>query len=1017
MNLFDWVRRHSKAFLFTISILVISGVALTLNLPISLFPDITFPRIVILADNGEQPVERMMAEVTKPLEETASSIPGVRLVRSITGRGATEISIGLDWGSNVLQTLQLLQGRIANTRNELPPTATITAEQMMVSVFPIHGYSLTSDTLSQAQLRDIALYQIRPALLKVKGVARVEVMGGETREFLVTALPEKLAAYHLNIEQVADAIQKTNFVESTGLIDNNYQLYLSLVSGLVKDVEDIGSLPVTVQNGVPIKVADVATVMPSVADKYIRTTAHGRDAVLINILKQPAGSTVQIGYDIAAEFGKLSLPPTIRIENFYDQGGFIINSILSTRDSILIGIVLAMIVVFLFLRSWRVSLVILLVVPATIACTFACLSSVGLTINIMTLGGIAAAVGLIIDDSIVVIEYVFAHLKKNAPNGSNGVGLFSRTASASLHELMPAIIGSTASTIVIHIPLAFLGGVTGAFFSSLSITIVFAMMISFVLSITLAPLLATFVINDKDIDHEIGHQHRSTRFAQLHEQVLRWLLKNRLAVIPIACIVLLGAYILYSNIGSDFMPDMDEGTFVLDYWTPPGTSLAETNRILMNIEHTLLGIPEVDTYSRRTGAELGFFLTEPNTGDFLVKLKRHRSRDIEEVMAQVRDTIEATAPMLRVEFGQLMMDVIGDLTNNPQPIEIKLFGDDHQLLERKAQEITKLIERVPGVVDAFNGIVIAGPSFIVNVDPVRASLAGFNTADVQDQLETMMHGRIDTKVQKGEKLIGIRVRFPDAYRYDVDKIDNLQLTNPAGRIIPLRALATVEKTIGQTEIHREGLRQLIAVTARISGRDLGSTIAEIQKKIAGTIYIPKSVALEYGGVFQTQQESFRGLLLVAISALLLVFIVLLFEFGEFSVPVSIVIINMMSLIGVFGALWITGVTFNISSFVGIIMIIGIVAENAIFVMHNVKTLQAEGISLDDALIRASHMRARPILMTTLAAVFALLPLSMGIGAGAQMQQPLAIAVIGGFSVSSLFLLYGLPVVYRLLRRG
>ncbi|HEY6951120.1 MAG TPA: efflux RND transporter permease subunit [Bacteroidota bacterium] len=1016
MSPFEYVRRHAKAFLFTVTILVISGVALTLNLPISLFPDITFPRIVVLADNGEQPAERMMVEVTKPLEEVASSVPGVRIVRSITGRGATEISIGLDWGSNVQQTLQMLQGRIANIRNELPPTASITAEQMMVSVFPIHGYSLTSDTLSQVELRDIALYQIRPALLKVKGVARIEVMGGDTREFLVTVVPEKLAAYHLDIEQVADAIQKTNFVESSGLVDNNYQLYLSLVSGLLKDVDDISAVPIAVQHGVPILVSDVAVVKPSVADKFIRTTAHGQDAVLINVLKQPTGSTVQIRDDITKEFATLNLPRGVRIENFYDQGDFIMSSILSTRDSILIGIVLAMVVVFLFLRSSRVSLVILSVVPATIACTFACLSTVGLTINIMTLGGMAAAVGLIIDDSIVVIEYVFTNLKKNNANGITGGALFAETASGSLHELMPAIIGSTASTIVIHIPLAFLGGVTGAFFASLSITMVFALLISFVFSVTLAPLLAMFVVRDRDIQHEIAHQHHHSKFSEWHEKVLRRLLARKFAVIPIALIVLLGAYVIYSQIGSDFMPEMDEGTFVLDYWTPPGTSFSETNRILMKVEHLLLSIPEVDTYSRRTGAELGFFLTEPNTGDFLVKLKKKRSRSIEEVMSEVRTSIESTEPNLRVEFGQLMMDVIGDLTNNPQPVEIKLFGDDIHLLQAKAEEVTRVIETVPGVVDAFNGIVITGPSFIVNVDPIRASLAGLNAAEVRDQLETIMHGRIDTKIQKGEKLIGIRVRFPDAYRFDVDKIGQLQLTNPTGVLVPLGNIATVEKTAGQPEIHREGLRQLVAVTARIAGRDLGSTIAEIQKAVAAGIYLPKGMTLEYGGVYQTQQESFRGLLLVAIAAFMLVFIVLLIEFGEFAVPVSIFIVNMMSLFGVFAALWLTGVTFNISSFVGIIMIIGIVAENAIFVMHNVKALQKEGVALDDALIRASHLRARPILMTTLAAVFALLPLSMGFGAGAQMQQPLAIAVIGGFSVSSFLLLYGLPVIYRLLRR-
>ncbi len=464
------------------------------------------------------------------------------------------------------------------------------------------------------------------------------------------------------------------------------------------------------------------------------------------------------------------------------------------------------------------------------------------------------------------------------------------------------------------------------------------------------------------------------------------------------------------------MPDMDEGTFVLDYKTPAGTSLSETNRMLMSVEKILLSVPEVDTYSRRTGTELGFFMTEPNSGDFIVKLKKQRSRDIEEVISEVRSRVAASEPAIEIEFGQLMMDVIGDLSNNPSPVEIKLFGNDQELLQAKAKEVKELIENVPGVVDVFDGIVISGPSFIVDIDPSKAWQAGFNPSDVHEQLETIIRGRTESDIQKGEKLIGIRVRYPDVYRTDVDMIEGLQLINASGVPIPLRSIATFRKTAGQAEIRREGLRQYIAVTARTSGRDLGNTMNDIKKKLASRLVLPRGVTLDYGGVYQTQQESFVGLFLVALAAFMLVFIVLLFEFGEFTAPLSIFVINVLSLFGVFSALMFSGVTFNISSFVGVIMIIGIVAENAIFVLHSVKALQAKGLTLDEAIVRAGQVRARPILMTTLAAVFALLPLALGIGTGAQMQQSLAIAVIGGFSVSSFLLFFGLPMVYRLLKR-
>ena len=1010
---FAYLQRHSRAFFFTVAVFAAAGVAVLTNMPVSLFPDITFPRIVILADNGEQPSERMMVEVTKPLEEIASSIPGVNLVRSTTSRGSTEISIQLDWGANVQQTLLLLQGRIANARTSLPPTANIQAEQMMVSVFPILGYSLTSDSLSLVELRDIALYQIRPAILGVEGVAKIEVTGGDIREFSVTVAPEKLAAYGLDIRQVSEALDRTNFVSSAGLVSSNFQLYLTLVSGLTKNVDEIGNVVVATRQGTPIFVKDVATVAPSTAYRTIRTTARGRDAVLLNIMKQPTGSTVQIGRDVNARVTRLKLPAAVHFETFYDQGDFIRSSILSTRDSIVIGVFLSMGVLLLFLRSWRTTFVIALVVPTTIAGTIGLLFAVGRSINIMTLGGMAAAVGLIIDDSIVIIEHIFTQftLQRSRDAGAS----FATAASHALNGLMPAIIGSTASTIVIHIPLAFLGGVTGAFFASLSITMVIALLLSCLLSITLSPLLAATFLHRGDIEREATREREGSRFTVQYESVMGRLMQYRGILVPLIIIIFVGgAYFFYLNIGSGFMPEMDEGTFVLDYKSPPGTSLDETNRMLMQVEEVLMSTGEIDTYSRRTGTQLGFFLTEPNDGDYLVRLKSRRDRSIEEVMADVRTRVQRTEPALQLEFGQLMMDVIGDLTNNPSPVEIKLFGDDRKQLELTAQKISELITTVPGVVDVFDGILISGPALSVIVDPTRCALAGMQPSDVRDQLGTMVSGTAETQVQYGEKLIAIRVRYPRSLQEDIYSLENLSLANAAGVMVPLRNVARIERLVGQTEIHRERLRQFIAVTARISGRDLGRTIAEIQGDIRRTVRLPSGVSMEFGGVYQTQQESFRGLLFVSLAAFLLVCIVLLFEFESFAIPLSVLVVDALALFGVFGALWLTGTAFNISSFVGIIMIIGIVAENAVFVLHTAQLLHKNGLDLDTAMIRATRLRARPIMMTTLAAVLALLPLSLGIGAGAQMQQPLAIAVIGGFSLSSIMLFFALPLIVRFL---
>jgi CzcA family heavy metal efflux pump len=1013
---FDHLRRRSKAIFFSVAVLTLAGGASFLYMPVSLFPDVTFPRIVILADNGEQPAERMMIEVTKPLEEAAGAVPGVTYVRSRTGRGSTEISVGLEWGSDVVQKLQYLQGLIGNIRNTLPPGAEVRAEQMTVSVFPILGFSLTSESVDPVELRDIALYQIRPALLRVRGIARVEVLGGETREYRVAVSPEKLAAYGLTLTDVSDAVAATNRLGGSGLVEDNFQLYLSLVSGLTMSAREIDSVVVAVRHGVPVLVRDLARVEPASADRFIRTTADGRDAVLINVLKQPGGSTVEIGKDVAAAFEGLSIPNGVRIGNFYDQGDFIGRSIRSTVESIIVGILLAMVVLIVVLRSWRVGLVIIVVVPATVATTILCLRAVGLSINIMTLGGIAAAVGLIIDDAIVVIENIFARLSE-APGGEATVARFNAAAGTSLREMMPAILGSTASTIVIHIPLAFLGGITGSFFASLSVTMVFAMLISFVLSVTLAPLLASVILTDRDVRYEVARELRTSRFDGWYAGAMKRALRWKVVVIPGALAIIAATMLLYDRIGSDFMPEMDEGTFVLDYTTPAGTSLPETDSILAKIEGVLLAVPEVDGYSRRTGAEMGFFLTEPNSGDFLVKLKRERSRGIEEVIDEVREGVAAIEPRVRIEFGQLMMDVIGDLTNNPSPVEIKLFYSRTEPPVGEADRIARLIETVPGVVDVFDGVIISGPSFIVRVDPYRAARAGFTVARVQGELEKVISGEVSTSVQRGEKLVGIRVRYPSEYRTDLSKIERLSLVNSEGVAVPLAGFARFERTQGLAEISRDGLRQVVAVTARITGRDLGSTVEDIKKKLSAEYTVPKGMELQYGGVYQTQQESFRGLVGVSLSAVLLVFIVLLFEFGEFAVPVSIFLINVLSLLGVAAALWLTGVTLNISSFVGLIMIIGIVAENAIFVLHGARILHRRGMDPESAILEATLSRKRPILMTTIAAVLALLPLAVGIEAGGQMQRPLAIAVIGGFALSSILLFFALPLVYSLFRGG
>ncbi len=1012
MNFYNFVSSHKRAVIFTAIILSIGGIFAVFQLPISLYPNIDFPRIVMLADNGEEPADRMMIEVTRPLEEAARAIPGVTRVRSATSRGSSEIDINFKWGTDVIQALQLLQGKVSSIRNQLPPSVSIDIERMNATVFPIAGFSLTSDSLNQVQLRDLAYYVIRPVLVRINGIAQVKIVGGKTREFLVDVDPQKLQSYGLSVDDVAAAVRKTNFVSSTGLVQRNYQIYLSLVDGLYKNLDDIKNTVIGFQGGVPIKISDVAAVEPTEKIEYIRVTADGKQAVLVNIIRQPDGNTVVIDRQVRAALQQLSnvIPPGVRVKYFYDQGDFISSSIGSARDSIAIGILLAIVILFVFLRSFRISAVAIITVPAVFATTLFILYSMGRSLNIMTLGGIAAAVGLVIDDTVVFVENIFRHLRYEHGNIRSAVA-------SSLKELFPAIIGSSLSTIVVFIPFAFLSGVTGAFFKSLAVTMAVALIVSLVYSLTLVPILAESFIRNRDAEIEIAREEKSGhRLSSWYRKVLVFLLKWKKLAPAIVLLILAGTYFMYQHIGSGFMPNMDEGAFVLDYNSPPGTSLDETNRMLMHVEKIIMSVPEVESYSRRTGTQLGFFITEPNNGDFLIKLKSHRSRSIFQIMDELRTRIEASEPALRIDFGQAMQDLIGDLTNSPAPIEIKIFGPDQNAIEQKAREVADLIKTVPGVVDVFNGIVISGPSLIVRVDRTLAARAGLTPDDVLNQLHTMINGNVDTYVLRGEKLIGVRVRYPERYHSSLEEIENARLKSPNGFYVLLKNIAKVDIEKGQSEIDREDLKLMVPVTARISGRDLGSTVAAIKQVLNQKLVLPQGVSYSFGGLYQSQQESFLGLLIVLIAASLLVITVLLFEFESFAVPIAVFSANLSSLFGVILALYITGIDFNISSFVGMIMMVGIVAENAIFIIHMSQELERSGKPRYDSLIEASVVRARPILMTMLAAVFALAPLALGIGAGAQMQQPLAVAVIGGFSVSTFLLLFLLPMMYAFLRK-
>lgn len=1008
MTLADWGHRHAKAILFVTVILAIAGAFLATLVPVSLFPRVDYPRIVVSAEAGDMPIEEMVASVTRPLEEAVNSVPGVVNVRSTTSRGAADLSVNFDWHTDMPQAFLLVQSRLDQIRSDLPPDTHLNTRRMDPTVFPVVAYSLTSHSRSPIELRDFAMHTLRPLLGRVAGVASIDVLGGQTPEALVEVNPSKLLAYHLSLSQVAAALQGTNQIAATGRVEQNYRLYQALVDGRYESLEAIASTVVTSIRGLPITVGDLASVRPSTVPQWIRVTANGQDAVLVNVLQQPGGNTVALDDELQRVLAELRprLPRGVSISQYYDQADLVRESMGSVRDSIVVGILLGAIVLFLFLRHVPITLVAVGSVPLTVALTVILLRAFGQGFNIMTLGGLAAAIGLILDDAIVLVESIHHHLEE-------GVADLQEATRAALLAQRKPFLGSSLSSIIVFLPMAFLTGVTGAFFKSLSLTMASALAVSLALSLFVIPPIA-----GRFLRASARAPGRSPgRLAAWHAKALEWLLPRPWWVVILSVLMLGGSVALYRIVPNGFLPAMDEGAFVLDYFTEPGTALSETDRVVRRIEAILGHVPEVESYSRRTGTQLGGALTEPNQGDLLVRLKGSRRRGIDEVIDQVRTEVESSVPGVHVEFAQLMEDLIGDLTAVPQPIEIKIFGSDPGELQHIAEQVAALIPKVPGVVDVFNGITIAGPSLRYRVDPLQAGRFGLTTDALQTNLAAALEGVVPTRMLEGDHLIGIRVRYPEIARNDTAALAQLQLPLAGGQTVSLDRVAQLAITSGDAELSRENLKPMVAVTARIEGQSLGGTISRIKSLLARHVTLPPGVFLEYGGLFHEQQESFKGLAIVMAAAVMLVMTILLFMFRSFAAALAIVWVDALVPVGILGALWLTGTPLNISSMMGMVMVIGIVAENAIFLVHAVHERVREGFAFREALVRGATARARAIFMTTLAAVLALLPLALGVGAGSQMQRPLAIAVIGGFSLSSLLLLFVLPVVYGLLARG
>lgn len=1010
MNFTQWLQGHRRSILFLLVLLSLGGALAAFRLPVTLFPTVDFPRVVVSLDAGDRPADLMMLAVTQPVEEAVRRVPGVRDVRSTTSRGSAEVSVSFGWGTDMgLATSQINQA-VTQLLPSLPMGTQLATKRMDPTIFPILAYSLTSASQSQTALYDLARYQLRPLLSSVNGVGRIQVIGGARQEYEVTADPARLMAYGLTLGDMAQALSAANVVTAVGRLEDHYKLYLAIADTRLKTLRQIGDTVIKSGSSGIVRVDDVAQVSDGTVPQWIKVNADGRPAVLLNLYQQPGSNSVQIARDVRAKLAayRSQLPPGVKLANWYDQSVLVVDSATSVRDAILIGTALAVLVLFAFLRNHKITLIAALVVPTVLAATVVLLYALGMSFNIMTLGGMAAAVGLIIDDAIVMIEHIVRRLRGAAGEHHGRV-------MAAAIEFMRPLAGSSASTIVIFVPLAFLTGVTGAFFKALSLTMAAALIISFFVTWLAVPLLADHFLNEKDASQKEGG--RLTEWLHRRYEALMHRVLGRPLLILLFVLPLLGAGLVsFNQVGSGFMPAMDEGGFILDYRAEPGTSLTETDRLLQQVEAIIKANPNVDTYSRRTGTQLGGGITESNEGDFFVRLKSGPRPPIDAVMDDIRTQVEHDVPGLKIELAQLMEDVIGDLTSVPQPIEIKLFFDDPQQLQSTARKVLAAIAKVAGVVDTRDGINPAGDALEIQVDRVKAALEGMNPDSITQIVSGYLSGVVTTHMQSGPKLVGVRVWTPHADRAIVPDVGKLLIRAADGHVFPLKRVAQIVPVSGQPQIKRDNLKRMVAVTGRISGRSLGPVIADVQRVMATPGLLPKGMYYELGGLYKQQQIAFRGLMAVFAAAVGLVFVLLLFLYESFRMALSILAIPLLAVSAVFAGLWLTGIELNISAMMGMTMIVGIVTEVAIFYFSEYRDLISK-LPYQQALIEAGKNRMRPIAMTTFAAILTLLPLALAIGQGSAMQQPLAVAIVAGLAVQLPLVLIVMPVLYRVMGRA
>jgi multidrug efflux pump subunit AcrB len=977
----------SALALATVAALSALGVILARTIPASVFPEVTFRRAIVLADSGDLPAAQMLVSVTRPLEQAAYSVPGVTMVRSITTRGGTEIDVLFSEDTDPESATHTLNAAVSEARSSIPLGVKTQTRLLTTGTFPILSVSISSRDRSLAELTDIANGDLIPALNRIAGTYRVGAVGAKYREFVVRLDPARLGAHHLGPADVAAALARDSVIASPGRINDSHRMMLAVVSSAMTGAAEIEDAPIATLAGQPLRVRDVGSVELGIVEDYIRTSSESGASILVDVGRRPSGNTIEIARQARAILaGFRDRYSGVNFSVSYDQSALVEESAYSVRDAIALGLALAVLVVLAFMTSLVSAAIAAVVVPCTVCITAVLIKAAGGTFNMMTLGGLAAGIGLFIDDAIVMIEAIHA---------SRAAGADTPTAVAeAVSRLARPLVASTATVAVVFVPFIFISGVTGAFFRALAVSLGGGLAISLALAMWFTPALEVALEPLRRVSRAPGPMFGLVRRA--YAVALAPFVRVPALAIVVAAASIGAAYGIFRGLGSDYLPPLDEGAFVLDYLTPPESTMDDTAAMLAKIEDVLKSTPEVAAFSRRTGTQLGFFLTESNRGDISVRLKADRQRSIGDVMESIRARIAAGLPAVHVEFSQMLQDLLGDLAGNPAPIEIKVFGPDSESIRATAARIANEIKSIPGFVDVFNGLTLSLPERRIVVAGGRAARFGLSAEDIRAALDAIIQGTVAANVISEDRIMGVRVGYPNSFHRHLSVLSEVTIRSAAGEMIPLDAIASMTTEPPRPEIERERQRPVVRVTARLEGVDLGGAVAAARAKLA-RIAMPPGVSVEFGGLFAQQAEAFDELTVVMIFGIVAMFLIVVWEFGRFAPALATIVAAMASLAGSLAALAAAGATLNISSFMGIIMVVGITAKNGIILLDRAENLRARGESAARAILDAAATRLRPIAMTTIATAAGLAPLALGLGAGARVQQPLAIAVIGGLA--------------------